>query len=173
MGVAAPGLWLAMGPLTGQIEFRHFRDDFDSGADRHASFGAGRIDPDLLARAAARLAETTEVHLVLGDMRAFDATCTFAPSDGFDRIRQNLRVVELQDGVLRLFNVTMQASGKAFDVSVHGSGRHLIIEFEPKVATRGRDMLAEVYPGGAESLAMLDRRDRATISAYARGRESI
>ena len=44
------------------------------------------IDPDLLARAAARVAETTEVHLVLGDMRAFDATCTFAPSDGFDRI---------------------------------------------------------------------------------------
>ena len=31
MGVAAPGLWLGMGPLTGQIEFRHFRDDFDSG----------------------------------------------------------------------------------------------------------------------------------------------
>ena len=25
------------------------RDDFDSGADRHANFGAGQIDPDLLA----------------------------------------------------------------------------------------------------------------------------
>ena len=31
MGVAAPGLWLGLGPLTGQVEFRHFRDDFDSG----------------------------------------------------------------------------------------------------------------------------------------------
>ena len=31
LGVAAPGLWLGLGPLTGQIEFRHFRDDFDSG----------------------------------------------------------------------------------------------------------------------------------------------
>ena len=30
-GLAAPGLWLQMGPLNGQIEFRHFRDDFDSG----------------------------------------------------------------------------------------------------------------------------------------------
>ncbi|MGZ4476901.1 MAG: deoxyribonuclease IV, partial [Nocardioides sp.] len=26
------------------------RDEFDSGADRHASLGAGRIDPDLLAQ---------------------------------------------------------------------------------------------------------------------------
>ena len=31
LGVAAPGVWLATGPLTGQVEFRHFRDDFDSG----------------------------------------------------------------------------------------------------------------------------------------------
>ena len=30
-GLAAPGLWLQMGPFNGQIEFRHFRDDFDSG----------------------------------------------------------------------------------------------------------------------------------------------
>ena len=29
-GVAAPGLWLALGPLNGQLEFRHFRRDFDS-----------------------------------------------------------------------------------------------------------------------------------------------
>ena len=25
------------------------RDEFDSGADRHASLGAGKVDPDLLA----------------------------------------------------------------------------------------------------------------------------
>ena len=29
-GIAAPSLWLALGPLNGQLEFRHFRRDFDS-----------------------------------------------------------------------------------------------------------------------------------------------
>lgn len=39
--------------ITGRIDLVHAndsRDDFDSGADRHANFGAGRIDPDLLAQ---------------------------------------------------------------------------------------------------------------------------
>ena len=38
--------------ITGRIDLVHCndsRDDFDSGADRHANFGAGRIEPDLLA----------------------------------------------------------------------------------------------------------------------------
>jgi len=38
--------------ITGRIDLVHAndsRDEFDSGADRHANFGAGRIDPDLLA----------------------------------------------------------------------------------------------------------------------------
>ena len=38
--------------ITGRIDLVHCndsRDDFDSGADRHASLGQGRIDPDLLA----------------------------------------------------------------------------------------------------------------------------
>jgi deoxyribonuclease-4 len=38
--------------ITGRIDLVHAndsRDDFDSGADRHTNFGAGRIDPDLLA----------------------------------------------------------------------------------------------------------------------------
>lgn len=38
--------------ITGRIDLVHAndsRDDFDSGADRHANFGQGRIDPDLLA----------------------------------------------------------------------------------------------------------------------------
>jgi len=37
---------------TGRIDLVHAndsRDEFDSGADRHANFGAGRIEPDLLA----------------------------------------------------------------------------------------------------------------------------
>ena len=40
------------GAITGRIDLVHCndsRDDFDSGADRHANFGNGRIDPDLLA----------------------------------------------------------------------------------------------------------------------------
>ncbi|TIC89011.1 deoxyribonuclease IV [Nocardioides sp. GY 10113] len=38
--------------ITGRIDLVHAndsRDDFDSGADRHANFGQGLIDPDLLA----------------------------------------------------------------------------------------------------------------------------
>src|SRR5690606_1769480 len=38
--------------ITGRIDLVHCndsRDDFDTGADRHANLGAGRIDPDLLA----------------------------------------------------------------------------------------------------------------------------
>ncbi len=38
--------------VTGRIDLVHAndsRDDFDSGADRHANFGSGHIDPDLLA----------------------------------------------------------------------------------------------------------------------------
>ena len=41
-----------MRAITGRIDLVHCndsRDDFDSGADRHASLGAGRVDPDLLA----------------------------------------------------------------------------------------------------------------------------
>ena len=38
--------------ITGRIDLVHCndsRDEFDSGADRHANLGQGRIDPDLLA----------------------------------------------------------------------------------------------------------------------------
>jgi deoxyribonuclease IV len=38
--------------ITGRIDLVHCndsRDDFDSGADRHANFGAGRIAPEDLA----------------------------------------------------------------------------------------------------------------------------
>ena len=39
--------------ITGRIDLVHCndsRDDFDSGADRHANFGAGQIDPDAARR---------------------------------------------------------------------------------------------------------------------------
>jgi deoxyribonuclease-4 len=38
--------------ITGRIDLVHAndsRDAFDSGADRHTSFGSGKIDPDELA----------------------------------------------------------------------------------------------------------------------------
>ena len=38
--------------ITGRIDLVHCndsRDDFDSGADRHANLGQGKVDPDLLA----------------------------------------------------------------------------------------------------------------------------
>ena len=38
--------------ITGRIDLVHCndsRDDFDTGADRHANLGAGKVDPDLLA----------------------------------------------------------------------------------------------------------------------------
>jgi deoxyribonuclease-4 len=39
--------------ITGRVDLVHCndsRDEFDSGADRHANVGNGRIDPDLLAQ---------------------------------------------------------------------------------------------------------------------------
>lgn len=45
LGIAAPGLWLEAGPLNGQIEFRHFRDDFDGGYfDNLYELDRARID---------------------------------------------------------------------------------------------------------------------------------
>jgi hypothetical protein len=44
-GLAAPGVWLGLGPLRGQLEFRHFRDDFDAGYfDRLYELDRVRLD---------------------------------------------------------------------------------------------------------------------------------
>jgi deoxyribonuclease-4 len=51
-GIPLESVVQAVFKVTGRIDLVHCndsRDDFDSGADRHANFGAGRIDPDLLA----------------------------------------------------------------------------------------------------------------------------
>ncbi|MGI3170935.1 HWE histidine kinase domain-containing protein [Pseudooceanicola sp. C21-150M6] len=95
-------------------------------------------------------------------------------SDGFDRVRQNLRAVENPDGCVRLFNVTLQSTGRAFDVSLHQSGQHLIVEFEPKLTPRGRDVMTEVYPhiaalrrnNGLETLARDAARGLQAISGF-------
>ncbi len=51
-GEALPGVVDRVKAVTGRIDLVHAndsRDEFDSGADRHANFGAGRIDGDELA----------------------------------------------------------------------------------------------------------------------------
>ncbi|MFW2589308.1 HWE histidine kinase domain-containing protein [Sagittula sp. SSi028] len=67
-------------------------------------------------------------------------------SDGFDRIRNGLRLVDSADATTRMFGVTLRASDVTYDVCIHQSDALLIIEFEPKRATRGNDVVAEVYP---------------------------
>nr|WP_245216330.1 HWE histidine kinase domain-containing protein [Sagittula salina] len=67
-------------------------------------------------------------------------------SDGFERIRDSLRLVEAPNAVTRLFGVTLRASGRSYDICVHQSGHMLIIEFESKGTCHQRDVLTEVYP---------------------------
>lgn len=92
-------------------------------------------------------------------------------SDGFERIRRNLRSLEAHDGALRLFGVVLQASGRSFDVSVHESGSHLLIEFEPKREAREADVMAEVYP---QISALRRDRDLRTLARdAARGLQAL
>lgn len=67
-------------------------------------------------------------------------------SDGFDRIRDSLRLVDAVDSVTRLFGVTLRASGQSYDICLHQSGQSLVIEFEPKGDARTRDVMTDVYP---------------------------
>jgi deoxyribonuclease-4 len=52
-GIALESVVDEIRAITGRIDLVHCndsRDEFDSGADRHANVGRGRIDPDLLAQ---------------------------------------------------------------------------------------------------------------------------
>lgn len=73
----------------------------------------------------------------LGDLIAEDA---------FTRIRRNLSALEAPDSNLRFFNIPLKDRSQAFDVSIHQSGRHLVIEFEPKFERSDRDVMSEIYP---------------------------
>ncbi|UWR79597.1 GAF domain-containing protein [Phaeobacter inhibens] len=73
----------------------------------------------------------------LGDLIAEDA---------FTRIRRNLSALEAPDSNLRFFNIPLKDRSQAFDVSIHQSGRHLVIEFEPKFERSERDVMSEIYP---------------------------
>ncbi|APG46082.1 HWE histidine kinase domain-containing protein [Phaeobacter porticola] len=73
----------------------------------------------------------------LGDLIAENA---------FARIRRDLSALEAPNSTLRLFNIVLKHSTQAFDVNIHQSGRHLIIEFEPKFERSDRDVMSEIYP---------------------------
>jgi light-regulated signal transduction histidine kinase (bacteriophytochrome) len=69
------------------------------------------------------------------------------PQDSFARIREALRAVGPSNPVLRLFGIPILGEKAGdFDLSIHQSGRHLIIEFEPKGEQRNGDPLSQVYP---------------------------
>ena len=95
-------------------------------------------------------------------------------ADGFDRIRASLRQIHAGNGAVRLFNVALRSSGAAFDVSIHQSGDHLIVEFEPKAARGREDVVAEVFPqisslhgsGTLEQLARAAARSMAQMSGF-------
>ncbi|MBV7409154.1 HWE histidine kinase domain-containing protein [Maritimibacter sp. DP1N21-5] len=67
-------------------------------------------------------------------------------SDAFARIRGGLRTSDLREQAVRLFGVMLRDNGKLCDLSMHQSGRYLILEFEPKSGVRGTDVMSEVYP---------------------------
>ncbi|WP_298494916.1 HWE histidine kinase domain-containing protein [uncultured Maritimibacter sp.] len=67
-------------------------------------------------------------------------------SDAFARIRAGLRTSDLREQAVRFFGVMLRDNGKLFDLSMHQSGRYLVLEFEPKAGARGTDVMSEVYP---------------------------
>ncbi|MCE0503856.1 GAF domain-containing protein [Roseivivax sp. GX 12232] len=60
------------------------------------------------------------------------------------QIRDKLRQQGGGQGTLRLFGMALGAA--RFDLSVHQSGRHLVLEFEPAGARSESDALSETYP---------------------------
>ena len=97
-GIAAPGLWLDVGPLNGQIEFRHFRDDFDARYfDEIYELDRARLD---LASGRARskdahLIRGADLHGVFGRLGAelgqyLDASASYQYLTGQDDPKQQL-----------------------------------------------------------------------------------
>ncbi|SFD88019.1 HWE histidine kinase domain-containing protein [Roseivivax sediminis] len=66
------------------------------------------------------------------------------PDEAFATIRRRLRSLESGAQATRIFGVALH--DRRFDVSIHQSGRHLVIEFEPEAGHRDEDALAGTYP---------------------------
>ncbi|MBT9386472.1 GAF domain-containing protein [Pseudooceanicola sp. CBS1P-1] len=82
--------------------------------------------------------------------------------EGLSLIRRNLHGLENRDGAVRLFAVPLRPRRGTYDICLHQSGNHILIELEPKHARSERDLMTEVYP----QIAAL-RRDRG-LTALAR-----
>ena len=97
-GIAAPGLWLDVGPLNGQIEFRHFRDDFDARYfDEIYELDRARLDlASGRARSKdARLVRGTDLNGVFGRLGAklgqyLDTSASYQYLTGQDDPKQQL-----------------------------------------------------------------------------------
>ena len=66
------------------------------------------------------------------------------PDEALRMVRQRLRALEQGTESTRIFGFGLY--DRTFDVSVHQSGRHLVIEFEPAGGGADGDALAETYP---------------------------
>jgi light-regulated signal transduction histidine kinase (bacteriophytochrome)/CheY-like chemotaxis protein len=68
------------------------------------------------------------------------------PPAVMQKIFERSRSLSGQDAVVRVFGVLMPSVAGLFDLSIHQSGRHLVVEFERKRTSVGQDFLSEVYP---------------------------
>ncbi|ETX27211.1 HWE histidine kinase domain-containing protein [Roseivivax isoporae] len=66
------------------------------------------------------------------------------PDEALRLVRARLRNIEGGERATRIFDFPIQ--DRHFDVSVHQSGRHLVIEFEPRTGENADDVLAATYP---------------------------
>ncbi|MHA6347371.1 HWE histidine kinase domain-containing protein [Roseivivax sp. CAU 1761] len=66
------------------------------------------------------------------------------PDTAMRLIRDRMHQLGQSAPMTRIFGFTLGA--RRFDVSIHQSGRHLVLEFEPKTQTRDGDALAQTWP---------------------------
>lgn len=67
-------------------------------------------------------------------------------AEAMTRLQRRMRDMAGDEPVARLFGVEVNGPGQRFDVSMHRSGRHLVVEFERKAGGRGRDAMDKVLP---------------------------
>ena len=118
-GVAAPGLWLQSGPVTGQIEFRYFQDDFAGGYfDNLYELDRARLD-EMTGRATpkdARLIRRATQSGVFGRLGSDLGNLLYAEADyqyltGGDDPQQQLHGhARLADGLLESIPRLRQAT---------------------------------------------------------------
>ena len=71
---------------------------------------------------------------------------TLIDAEALKRIRSSMGAVESSDNAVRLFGLKVREALGPFDVSIHQSGRRLLVELEPKGRAVEVDVMAEVHP---------------------------